>query len=120
LRFKLDENISKRAASLLDTAGHDVSTVLDEELSGAQDKAVLEAAVAERRALITLDRDFGNVLRFPPAESHGIVVLETSGFTTPESIEARVRDFLGGLEAGDPDRELWIVGPGRIRVHDEE
>jgi predicted nuclease of predicted toxin-antitoxin system len=120
LRFKLDENISKRAASLLGSAGHDVSTVLDEELSGAQDKAILEAAVAEGRALITLDRDFGNVLRFPPRESHGIVILETAGSTTPESIEARVRDFLAGLEAGDPDRALWIVGPGRIRVHDEE
>jgi len=48
LRFKLDENISKRAASLLGSAGHDVSTVLDEELSGAQDKAILEAARVRR------------------------------------------------------------------------
>ena len=64
------------------SAGHDVSIVRDERLSGAADTVVLEAAVAERRALITLDHD-----------------------------------FLAALDVSELGRELWIVEPGRIRVH---
>jgi hypothetical protein len=33
---------------------------------------LFEVCTAERRALITLDRDFGQVLRYPPAASAGI------------------------------------------------
>ena len=118
MRFKLDENIGQRGANLLGSAGHDVSTVLDEELSGADDSSVLEAAIAERRVLITLDYDFGNVLRFPPEETHGIVILRTPGDSAPESIDGRLRDFLACLETTELGRELWIVEPGRIRVHE--
>ena len=118
MRFKLDENIGRRGADLLGSEGHDVSTVLAEKLSGAADTAVLEAAIAERRVLITLDHDFGNVLRFPPEESYGIVILRTPGDVAPESIDDRFRDFLAGLETSELGRELWIVEPGRIRVHE--
>lgn len=44
-------------------------TVIDEGLSGANDVDVLAAAVAEDRALITLDLDFANPMRFPPHET---------------------------------------------------
>lgn len=118
MRFKLDENLGRRPAALLASAGHDVSTVLEERLSGAADAAILAAATVERRALITLDRDFGNVLRFPPSDSYGIVILETPGLVAPESIDDRVRDFLAALENNELGRELWIVEPGRIRVHE--
>jgi predicted nuclease of predicted toxin-antitoxin system len=119
LRFKLDENIGRRGAALLDSEGHDVSTVLEERLSGAADSAVLAAAIAERRVIITLDHDFGNVLRFPPEESCGVVILQTPDDAAPESIDARLRDFLAGLETSELGRELWIVEPGRIRVHED-
>jgi len=42
LRFKLDENIGNAAAALLRDAGHDVSTVRDQRLSGARDERVFE------------------------------------------------------------------------------
>ena len=117
MRLKLDENIGRRAAAFLTSAGHDVATVPDERLSGAADAAVLEAAVGERRVLITLDHDFGNVLRFPPEKSYGIVILESPGNTTPDSIDDRLHDLLAALEASELGRELWIVEPGRVRVH---
>jgi hypothetical protein len=37
VKFKLDENIGKRAAALLRDAGHDVSTISDESLNGEPD-----------------------------------------------------------------------------------
>ncbi len=53
----------------------DVDSVLEEYLGGRDDPTVLEAASAEGRMLITLDRGFGDVRSYPPGSHPGIVVL---------------------------------------------
>jgi len=55
MRSKLDENLSASSAAVLASAGHDVDTVGQEELSGAPDPAVVAAATAAKRVLISLD-----------------------------------------------------------------
>ena len=69
MRFKLDENLSRSVAEMFRTRGHDVMTVRDQKLQGASDEEVFEVSVGEGRALVTLDRDLGQVLRFPPGEA---------------------------------------------------
>jgi len=76
MRFKLDENLSRSVAEMFRTRGHDVMTVRDQELQGASDEQVFEVSVREGRTLVTLDRDLGQVLRFPPAASAGIIVID--------------------------------------------
>ena len=76
MKFKLDENISRRGAVFLQSAGHDVETVYQEGSGGVDDERIFQAAIFEQRSLITLDHDFGLILRFPPEDSHGIVILE--------------------------------------------
>jgi predicted nuclease of predicted toxin-antitoxin system len=76
LKIKLDENIGRRGLEFLRAAGHDVMTVRDQDLGGAADEALFEACVSEGRTLVTLDHDFGQVTRFSPERSAGIVVLE--------------------------------------------
>ena len=71
MRFKLDENLSRSVAEMFRTRGHDVMTVRDQELQGASDEQVFEVSIREGRTLVTLDRDLGQVLRFPPAASAG-------------------------------------------------
>ncbi len=79
MRIKLDENIAKRAVDLLRANGHEVTTVRGESLSGAPDEVIFRVCVDEGRTLVTLDRDFGHVTRFPPRGSAGIVILELGG-----------------------------------------
>ena len=86
MKFKLDENIGTRGQGLLRSAGHNVMTVRDQDLSGATDETIFQVCVSEGRALITLDHDFGQVLRFPPESSHGIVILEVPPRATSESL----------------------------------
>lgn len=117
MKFKLDENIGRRGVELLRSAGHDVMTVEDQGLCGAPDERLFQVCLAEQRALITLDHDFGQVLRFPPASSCGIVILELPGRASSEALLGRLRDFMRMLSVRPLNKELWIVEPGRIRIH---
>jgi predicted nuclease of predicted toxin-antitoxin system len=117
VRLKLDENLSRRAADLIRAAGHDTVTVADQGLRGAADESLFEVCKREGRALVTLDRDFGQVLRYPPAASAGIVVLELGPRATHAALLDRVRELLRVLNTQSPEGTLWIVEPGRLRIH---
>jgi predicted nuclease of predicted toxin-antitoxin system len=117
VRFKLDENLSRRAADLICAAGHDAVTVASQGLRGAADETLFEVCRRESRALVTLDRDFGQVLRYPPAASAGIVILEIGPRATHAALLDRVRELLIVLSTRSPQGALWIVEPGRLRIH---
>jgi hypothetical protein len=120
VRIKVDENISRSGVDLLRQAGHDVMTVREQGLAGSVDEVVFQACKAEARTLVTLDRDFGQVPRFPPKQTAGIVVLEFGGPASLRLLHDRLREFLV-LAANRPvTGELWIVEPGRVRVRLEK
>ena len=120
MNLKLDENIGQSGATLLRQDGHDVRTVREQGLAGAADEVVFHACVSEHRTLITLDRDFAQVPRFPPGQSAGIVVLELGGAGSLRLLHDRLRDFLALAARRSSEGELWIVEPGRVRVHLQE
>ena len=65
--LKLDENLGRSHVELLRNAGRQADRVYDEGLSGETDSTVWEQVCAEGRFFITLDLDFADVRRYPPA-----------------------------------------------------
>jgi predicted nuclease of predicted toxin-antitoxin system len=75
MKFKLDENFGTRTQQIFQQRGHDVHTVLGENLKSAPDTYLYEICCHEQRCLVTLDLDFTDVVRFPPRNGSGIAVI---------------------------------------------
>lgn len=131
MKFKLDENLGRVPAAVLFEAGFDVVTVSDQQLQGALDRDVIDCCIREERCLITMDVEFGNPLLFPPERYRGIVLLRLPARVTTELILDALRTLRDALLARGlpprssiplpgPDRRLWVVQPGRVRLYQGE
>lgn len=119
MRFKLDENLAPRLIPLVEQGGHDVDSVRSEGLSGGSDDLIYDACVRAGRVLITLDLDFSNPLRFPPAPTPGIIIVRPPRPVLAH-IQATLASALPDLRGRSLCGKLWIVEPGRIRLYDPE
>jgi predicted nuclease of predicted toxin-antitoxin system len=120
MKFKLDENFGVRCIHILSSAGHDVSTVAEQQMSGAADEKVIHSSHAESRCIVTLDLDFANPLRFKPANYSGIAVIRLSGRASYDELLAAVNTFAKALETESVTGKLWIIEIGRIRIYRPE
>ncbi len=118
LRFKLDENADPRWREPLVEAGHDVSTAAEQSLEGVGDQEIAERCRVERRCLVTMDLGFAQILDYPPHDYAGLVVLRH-----PSPTLAGMRDLMRLLavaaERESPVGKLWILEPGRLRIHQD-
>ena len=115
MKFLLDENLSSRHAQTLRSKGHDAVSVVESGLCGADDSVVRDAAIAGGRILITLDGDFANMLRFPPAGTPGVVRFRLHP-PTEEAIDAAIRSAVERLSGIDVAGKLVVVDERKIRI----
>ncbi len=118
MRLKLDENLGRGAAEFLASAGHDVSTVVEQGMAGWTDEALFRACAAEGRALVTFDLDFSNPFRFEPSSSAGVIVLRPGASHSRRVIRELLDRLASQLAVSDPGGKLWIVEPERVRQYE--
>jgi hypothetical protein len=70
-----------------------------------------------RAFLIVISPRLTHYLRFPPASSSGIAVLELGGRASLPALLERLRSLLATLELYPLTGRLWIIEPGRVRMH---
>lgn len=119
MRLKLDENLPIGAGAVAASLGHEVDTVADEGLAGADDPDVLEAASREDRFLITLDRGLGDIRRYPLGSHPGIAVVRVDSHD-PWTVASAVESFLSNNDLGDLAGCLVVVRGHLIRVRRPE
>lgn len=114
--YLLDENLGRRAADALRSAGLSARTVREAGLRGQPDTAVLDYARQTGLVLVTLDLDFSNVHRFPLGCHAGIVVGRFRDDTPAELVAARFVAVLQRLTDDDLHGNLVVVSPVVLRI----
>lgn len=115
MTFLFDENLSPRHAGRLRSLGYDAIAVSEAGLSGASDPLVRSFAIETGRVLVTMDADFGNILRYPAAETPGVIWLRLHP-PTEAAITAAVARVLEKLGAQNLTGKLVVVDEDKIRV----
>ena len=117
MRFKVDENLPVEVAQLFQEAGHEATTVLDQQLGGSRDATVASICQQETRVLVTLDLDFADIRTYPPAHYAGVIVLRLRRQDKPHVLAVCARTV--SLLAQEPlTQRLWIVEENRIRIRE--
>lgn len=116
LHFKLDENTDPRWREPLEEAGHTVSTTTEESLNGASDEIIARVCQEEGLCLITSDLGFSQILDYPPELYAGLIVLRHPR-PTLAGMKDLVRQVALAVREESPAGQLWIVEPGRVRIH---
>lgn len=118
MKVKLDENLGTRTAALFRDAGHDVSTVTQQELCGVSDDRLYAVCAAEGRVIVTLDLDFANPYRYDPAHTAGIAVLRVPTLPNASHLGATARTLLAHAADRSIHGRLWVVTEGRVRQYE--
>ena len=115
MRVKLDENIPRSARQVLIAAGHEVDTVVDEDLGGASDPQVVAAAAADERLLITLDRGLGDIRAYPPGSHAGILVLRRSD-QSARTVAAALAEVVAGHDLNTLAGTVTVAQRSLLRI----
>ena len=115
MKLLLDENLSPLHANTLRQLGHDTVSVVESGLSGADDSVIRASAIKGDRILVTLDADFANVSRYPPAHSPGVIRLRIHP-ATEGAIDALLRSAIPRLVGLSLKGKLVVADSKRIRI----
>lgn len=80
----VDECVYRVTSNFVRGLGYDVLTVQQAGLAGAKDEKVIQLSSELERVLLTRDSDFTNVLRYPPVNYPGIIVLKITPLVIPQ------------------------------------
>lgn len=75
LRLLLDENIGKSVAKHFRRENYDVLSIAESDYLGLSDEGILSIALAEKRILVTLDKDFGYMIFLNSLKHSGVILL---------------------------------------------
>lgn len=115
MKVKIDENLPSSVKELLIKNGHDCHNVYDEDIAGGSDDQLISICNDEQRILLTLDLDFSDIIRYPPREFSGIVVLRLSRQDVSALLN-RLEEILPLLEEMDLSKHLVIINDSRVRL----
>ncbi|MES1242687.1 MAG: DUF5615 family PIN-like protein [Acidobacteriota bacterium] len=116
MHIKVDEDLPSAVARTLRQQGYPCSTVIEQRMGGWKDPALWEAVQAHGQFLVTADKGFGDVRRFPPGSHGGILLLRPSEdgirplLDLLEQVLANIRSLedLAGL--------LTVASPQGLRI----
>lgn len=75
MHIKVDEDLPTMAVHRLREAGYEASNVLSQGMGGWNDTSLWQAVQEHSQFLVTADKGFGDIRRYPPKPPGGVLLL---------------------------------------------
>jgi predicted nuclease of predicted toxin-antitoxin system len=116
MHIKVDEDLPREVAQLLRDRRYECSTVLEQKLGGTKDPVLWHTIQQHGQFLITADKGFGDVRKYPPGSHGGVLLLRP----TEDGIRPLL-DLMSQVLARFPELRvlrglLTVVSPQGLRV----
>lgn len=97
MNFLTDANVYVPMVEALRKMGHDVYDLREQGRGALQDSDVFSLAQSLRRIFVTMDKDFTNILLYPPGKHEGVIVAKLSRL----KVASGTRIFLEAIRSLD-------------------
>ncbi len=111
MKLLADENIPDELVDILREKGHNVSR----PPAGTKDPAVALIAKRENRIIVTQDKDFANIIWYPPKSLRGIIRLKIHPPILSKIIQ-RLDDLFSQFSRENLDGKLVILEEDGFRI----
>lgn len=115
MKMFADENLYDPIIDYLRSLGHDILSIREAGLSGISDDQVYQLACKEKRVIISMDKDFSRIFRFPPKGCEGIIVVKIYKRTVDETLRI-FKKYYQDIKEKDIRKNLIIITPEGIRI----
>ena len=115
MRFLVDVCVDVGVREWLRGEGHDAVHLRDEGLQRLPNGQIFVKADVENRVIVTIDLDFGEIVSLSHERIVSTIVFRMRD-TRPQSLIARLRAVLPGVQADLELGAIVIIEPARYRV----
>jgi predicted nuclease of predicted toxin-antitoxin system len=115
IKFLIDMGVGKKVEQWLKENNYNVKSVRDADIR-ARDVEVLDQAVAEGRMIITMDKDFGELVYNSGMLHSGVLILRLEDAKGEEKVEI-VKQILIGFSEKIANKFCVFQG-GKLRIRD--
>ena len=116
LKVLVDEDMPRPVTALLRSLGIDVADVRDVGLKGSTDSEVIRYAREHKMILLSRDKEFANILRYPPGSHCGVIWVNLPYTFLRKQILDAVEKFLVRVERDKLPNNLTILQTGKYRI----
>jgi predicted nuclease of predicted toxin-antitoxin system len=113
VKFLVDVGVGKSVEDFLKESGFDVKAVRDIDPK-SKDLEILKIAVSEKRMIITMDKDFGDLVYHSGQKHSGILLLRLEAATGAQKVTAVNRIIRNFKEA--INNRFCVFQGGRLRI----
>lgn len=116
-KFVVDEDMPRSTGRMLQAEGYTAALdIRDYGLRGAKDDEIYKFAQEEKAVLLTGDKGFGNLLKFPLGSHCGILIAHFPDEISTLELNRQLLFDIATLKEDDCFGNLIMLEPGRIRI----
>ena len=113
MKFIIDVGVGRGVEDFLKERGFDVKAVRDVN-PRSRDSEILQMAVNEKRMIITMDKDFGDLVYHSGKRHSGILLLRLEAATGDQKVKV-VERIIGNFKK-EINNRFCVFQEGRLRI----